>query len=74
MDDGRWESGLPEIASAIGTHLLNYARQEDYQLFYWREANDEVDFVLQYRGKVLLISADGLFWQELLSINPVALF
>lgn len=90
------------VESAIGAHLLNYARQEGYQLFYWREANEEVDFVLQYRGKVLalevksstarnttgmrafqkkfspdkvlLISADGFSWQELLSINPVTLF
>lgn len=90
------------VESAIGAHLLNYARQEDYQLFYWREANDEVDFILQYRGKilalevksttsgntsgmkafqvkfvphkVLLISANGLSWQEFLKINPVMLF
>jgi predicted AAA+ superfamily ATPase len=41
------------IESAIGAHLLNHARQEGYRLFYWREGNYEVDFVLQYRGKTI---------------------
>jgi len=41
------------VESAVGTHLLNYARQENYQLFYWRDGNEEVDFVLTYRGKTI---------------------
>ncbi len=41
------------VESAVGAHLLNYARQENYQLFYWRDGNEEVDFVLTYRGKTI---------------------
>ncbi len=43
------------VESAVGAHLLNHARQDGFRLFYWREGNDEVDFVLQYRGKTLAI-------------------
>lgn len=43
------------VESAVGAHLLNFARQEDFKVSYWREGNDEVDFVLQYRGKTLAI-------------------
>lgn len=43
------------VESAVGGHLLNFARESDARLFYWREGNEEVDFVLQYRGKCLAI-------------------
>jgi uncharacterized protein len=43
------------VESAVGAHLVNYARQEGFRLYYWREANDEVDFVLEHRGKTLAI-------------------
>ncbi|MBL7825842.1 MAG: ATP-binding protein [Saprospiraceae bacterium] len=43
------------VESAIGAHLINYARQGEIQLFYWREGNEEMDFVLQRRGKTLAI-------------------
>lgn len=43
------------VESAVGAHLLNFAREADARLFYWREGNEEVDFVLQYRGKCLAI-------------------
>jgi predicted AAA+ superfamily ATPase len=38
---GRW------VESAIGAHLLNLAFTGDLSLYYWREGNDEVDFVVQ---------------------------
>jgi uncharacterized protein len=43
------------VESAVGAHLVNYARQEGFRLYYWREGNDEVDFVLEHRGKTLAI-------------------
>jgi predicted AAA+ superfamily ATPase len=42
---GRW------IESAIGAHLLNHRIKGRYSLYYWRDGNDEVDFVLVYKGK-----------------------
>lgn len=41
------------VESAVGAHLVNYARQEGFRLFYWREGNDEVDFVIENRGKTI---------------------
>ncbi len=43
------------VESAIGAHLVNYARQENFRLYYWREGNDEVDFVIEHRGKTVAI-------------------
>lgn len=43
------------VESAIGAHLVNFARQEGFGLYYWREGNDEVDFVLEYRGKTIAV-------------------
>ena len=37
---GRW------VESAIGSHLLSAAEEEDYQVFYWRERDNEVDFIV----------------------------
>lgn len=46
---GRW------VESAIGAHLLNFARKTHSELFYWREGDDEVDFVLRHRHRVVAI-------------------
>jgi len=43
------------VESAVGAHLLNHAREEGFRVFYWREGNHEVDFVVQHRGKTLAI-------------------
>ena len=37
--------------SAVGAYLASQAKIYDYKLFYWREKNDEVDFVLLRGGK-----------------------
>jgi len=41
------------IESAVGAHLINHARQSGFEVFYWREGNDEIDFVLKIRGKII---------------------
>ena len=43
------------VESAIGAHLLNHSIREDFSVFYWRERNEEVDFVLEKQGKVIAI-------------------
>lgn len=45
---GRW------VESAVGAYLLNQAEIYGYNVYYWRENNDEVDFVLENRNKDLL--------------------
>lgn len=39
--------------SAIGAHLLNSSLNRQFNLYYWNENNQEVDFVLESRGRVI---------------------
>lgn len=53
MDPERWGRW---VESAVGAHLLNSAEEDDYSLYYWRERDAEVDFVLRFRdGHTLAI-------------------
>ena len=58
MSDARSES-------AVGAHLANAAAAGDCALYYWRERNREVDFV------VLSVGGDGIPLEEFLA-HPVA--
>jgi predicted AAA+ superfamily ATPase len=44
---GRW------VEAAIGAHLVNHQLSEGYTVNYWRHRNDEIDFVLEKKGKVI---------------------
>ena len=46
---GRW------VESAVGAHLLNQAENEGYTVYYWRDRDDEVDFIVNRGGKVTAI-------------------
>lgn len=46
---GRW------VESAVGAHLLCNAGEFGYNVFYWRENNLEVDFVITYQDQVIAI-------------------
>lgn len=41
------------VESAVGAHLLNHSLTENFQLFYWRDGNNEVDFVIQKGDKLV---------------------
>lgn len=41
------------VESSVGTHLINYSISERYNLYYWRDGNYEVDFVLEKGDKVI---------------------
>lgn len=41
------------VESAIGVHLLNACAAGDCNLYYWREGDLEVDFVLEKQGKLV---------------------
>lgn len=43
------------VESCVGAHFINYSYSEDFKVFYWRENNDEVDFVLEYHGRCIAI-------------------
>ena len=46
---GRW------VESAVGAHLLNYAEEQDYKVYYWRAGNKEVDFVIESNRQCIAI-------------------
>ncbi|MBO4371269.1 MAG: ATP-binding protein [Paludibacteraceae bacterium] len=46
---GRW------VESAVGCYLLEQADELDFKLYYWRENNDEVDFVIVRGESVVAI-------------------
>lgn len=55
--------------SAIGAHIMSHAYAGDYKVFYWRENNDEVDFILEKREQLIAVEVksndDG--WNDGLS-------
>jgi uncharacterized protein len=47
---GRW------VESAVGAHLINQAfKDKRISIYYWREGNDEVDFVVEYKKRVIAL-------------------
>lgn len=43
------------VQQAVGAHLINLCRVQDIGLFYWRERDTEVDFVLRKGSKIIAI-------------------
>lgn len=43
------------VESAVGAHLVNAAQRGDCELFYWRERNREVDFVVRSGKRLIAI-------------------
>lgn len=46
---GRW------VESAVGTCLLDFVEDNDCQLYYWRDHNNEVDYILESQGDFVAI-------------------
>lgn len=46
---GRW------VESAVGCWLLDHADEMEYRLYYWRDGNDEVDFVVVHGETMVAI-------------------
>jgi hypothetical protein len=43
------------IESAVGAHLINHSISNNFSVYYWRERNDEVDFIVEKRAKTIAI-------------------
>ena len=54
---GRW------VESAVGCYLLDKADELEYQLYYWRENNEEVDFVITRGDRLVGIEVKSGRWQ-----------
>jgi predicted AAA+ superfamily ATPase len=44
---GRW------VESVIGAHLINESLKSNLDLYYWRDRNNEIDFVLSYKNRII---------------------
>lgn len=52
LDRGAWGH---IFESGIGAYLISQAFVHRFELFYWRERNDEVDFILRKKGTLVAI-------------------
>lgn len=43
------------VESSVGAHLVNNSTSQNYSVYYWRERNNEVDFILEKRGEIIAI-------------------
>lgn len=41
------------VESAIGAHLINQSLTNGFSVYYWRERNDEIDFVIERNNKII---------------------
>lgn len=41
------------VESAIGTHLINTSKTSNIKTYYWRNGNDEVDFVIEKNNEII---------------------
>ena len=41
------------VESSVGAHLLNGQQAGNYRLYYWRQGNDEIDFVMEGKKKLI---------------------
>lgn len=48
------------IESAIGAHLLNNSITQNYSIYYWRERDQEVDFVIEKDNRIIAIEVKSV--------------
>lgn len=47
------------LESSVGAYLVSQAFTKRFEVFYWRERDDEVDFILRKKGSVVAIEVKG---------------
>jgi predicted AAA+ superfamily ATPase len=55
------------VETAVGTHLVNASKEDDVEVFYWREGNYEVDFILKKGEQIIPIEVKSSFIKSSLS-------
>ncbi len=43
------------VESCLGSYLVNQSVKSDFSIYYWRERNNEVDFILEMQNKLVAI-------------------
>lgn len=56
MDRKQWGRVLE---SSVGAYIIGQAFVHRFEVYYWRDKNDEVDFVLRKKNSVVAIEVKG---------------
>jgi hypothetical protein len=43
------------VESAVGAHLINHSLSQGIKVHYWREKNEEVDFIIEKDGELVAL-------------------
>lgn len=57
------------IESTVGSWLVNQSFKENYDVYYWRDRNDEVDFVLEKHGRIIGVEVKSSQSQKAKGLN-----
>jgi predicted AAA+ superfamily ATPase len=49
------------IESTIGSWLINQALKNNMSVLWWRDRNDEVDFIVEYHGRIVAIEVKSTY-------------
>ena len=49
------------VESVVGAHFVNQSIRENYKVYYWRDRNDEVDFILEKQNKIIAIEVKSSY-------------
>lgn len=60
---GRW------VESSVGAHLVNASLTDGFNLTYWRDGNDEIDFVMERQGVLIGLEIKSGATQKLSGMN-----
>ncbi|MES2252496.1 MAG: ATP-binding protein [Pseudomonadota bacterium] len=60
------------VETAVGAHLVNASKADNVEIFYWRDGNYEVDFILRKGDKIIPIEVKSS--AKKLSLNGVERF
>lgn len=64
---GRW------VESAVGADLINQAfKEKKLNIYYWREGNEEVDFVVEYKKRIIALEVKTSKVGSLTGLNSFA--
>jgi predicted AAA+ superfamily ATPase len=57
------------IESAVGAYLLNQSIRSNFSVYYWRERNDEVDFILEMQNKIIAVEVKSNYSKNSRGMN-----
>jgi predicted AAA+ superfamily ATPase len=60
------------VESAVGAHLINATINRKMNLFYWREKNEEVDFILEKNGDLIALEVKSSFGTSTKGMNTLS--